>query len=103
MVNTIGADSGSRWINIHDNTRTTTFTITAKGRWKLTIADVDSVKPVDSKASGHGGSVVYLTGPVTLAAISNQGEGNFAVEVLSAAAGFDLAVNEIGSSSVQGS
>lgn len=47
-------------------------------------------------ASGKGDSVVQLTDKITKAAVTNQGEANFVVEVVSDE-GYDLAVNEIGS------
>lgn len=96
LVNTIGPYRGTRWINMHDGSLTTTFTINATGAWTLTIADLDTVERVDGKASGSGDDVVYLDADSTKAAVSNRGQGNFVVQVLSGS-GIELAVNEIGS------
>lgn len=97
LVNTIGSYRGSRWINIHENTRTRAFLVTAPGPWRLAVADLDSLAPRGSRASGAGDSVVYLSEGITEATISHQGRGNFIVEVAGAAdEPIDLAVNEIG-------
>lgn len=96
LVNTIGSYKGTRWINIQDGSRTTTFTITTTGPWKLTITDIDRVKSVDGRASGSGDDVVLLNKESSKAAVGNKGPSNFVVETLSLNGGRDLAVNEIG-------
>lgn len=96
LINTIGPYEGTRWINVNDSAMTTSFTINATGSWTLTIADLDTVKQPSGQASGTGDEVVYLDTEATKAAISNRGQGNFVVEVISDDR-MDLAVNEIGS------
>jgi hypothetical protein len=97
LVNTVGSYRGSRWINIHENTRTRALLITAQGPWRLDVADLDSLPPSGRCAAGAGDSVVYLSEEITEATISHQGRGNFIVEVAGAAdEPIDLAVNEIG-------
>ncbi|GGM77253.1 hypothetical protein GCM10012275_54860 [Longimycelium tulufanense] len=98
LVNEIGSYRGTRWINVRDGSFTTTFTIKATGPWRLSITDLDQVKWFGSgeTVSGEGDDVILLAGGSRRATITNQGEHNFAVHVLSPGAGLDLAVNEIG-------
>ncbi|GLY66537.1 hypothetical protein [Amycolatopsis taiwanensis] len=97
LVNAIGSYRGSRWINIHEDTRTRAFLITAAGPWRLTITDLDALPPSGSEASGAGDAVVYLSEEITEATITHEGHGNVIVEVATAAdEPVDLVVNEIG-------
>lgn len=98
LVNTIGSYHGTRWINIHENSRTRAFLITAPGPWRLAIADLASLTPAGRGTRGAGDAVVYLSEAIAEATITNEGTGNFIVEVAAAAGErIDLAVNEIGS------
>lgn len=94
LVNAIGSYSGSHFINIHDNSMTTRITITAEGAWNMSIADITTAP---SLTSGRGDTALYLAATATKARITNQGEGNFVVQVYSLSGSGGLAVNEIGS------
>lgn len=97
LVNTIGSYRGSRWINIHEATRTRAFLIAAPGPWRLTITDLDALAPSGSGAFGTGDAVVYLSEEITEATITHRGQGNFIVEAAAAAdEPVELVVNEIG-------
>jgi hypothetical protein len=97
LVNEIGAYSGLRWMDIRDNSRTTTLTVSAQGAWTVTVGGLDMAPVVDGVASGNGDSVVFLAGRSTKAKITNVGDSNFAVHVASIKTSrLDLAVNTIG-------
>ena len=93
LVNTIDSYTGSHFINLRDSSVTTTLTISAEGSWTVQIADARTAPHI---TSGSGDKAIIVEGPGSKAGITNQGEGNFVVEVYSADGG-DLAVNEIGS------
>lgn len=94
LVNAIGGYSGSHFINIHDNSMTTRITVTAEGAWNMSIADITTAS---GQTSGRGDTALYLAATATKARITNQGEGNFVVQVYSFSGSGGLAVNEIGS------
>jgi hypothetical protein len=99
LVNEIGAYSGTRLINIHDNSLTTTLTVNADAAWTIDVADVFSLKETDGPASGHGDKVLLYYGPASAskAKIKNVGESNFAVKAYGSGIYSPLLVNEIGS------
>ncbi|GAA4028766.1 hypothetical protein GCM10023063_08030 [Arthrobacter methylotrophus] len=79
LVNTIGAYTGSRMVDTPNGSVTSEFNVQATGSWTLTIADVTTIKPTSGAASGQRDQVVFRSGTSTKAAITNQGESNFAV------------------------
>ncbi|PRY42608.1 hypothetical protein [Umezawaea tangerina] len=97
LVNEIGSYSGLRWIDIRDNSRTTTLTVTAVGAWTLTVGGLDLATLADGPVSGSGDAVVFLMSKSAKARITNTGDGNFAVHVASTkSTRMDLPVNTIG-------
>ncbi|HVV12019.1 hypothetical protein [Amycolatopsis sp.] len=96
LISTTGPYLGTRWINIYDGSRTTTFAITAAGPWKLTIKGLRSLATHTTTASGSGDAVVFLAGKVHKAVIDNDGTRTFNVNALSASAGLDVPVHTTG-------
>jgi hypothetical protein len=99
LVNTIGAYTGRKLINVADGSMTTSISIQAKGAWKLTVSGLDTIERVIGKpATGKGDSVVMMAGDFSSATIANKGKSNFIVTYVDVTAGrTGLAVNEIGS------
>ncbi|GLZ31253.1 hypothetical protein Lesp02_34410 [Lentzea sp. NBRC 105346] len=98
LVNEIGAYSGQMWLDIRDGSRTTTLTVKASGAWTLTVGELDMATKASGPVSGKGDSVVFFSGKSTKAKITNVGESNFIVHVVSLdKERLDLAVNHIGS------
>ncbi|MFD4642425.1 hypothetical protein ACFWN2_34310 [Lentzea sp. NPDC058436] len=95
LVNEIGAYSGSMWMDVRDGSRTTTLTVNASGAWTLTVGEIDMATMTAGSMQGNGDGVVLFTGTARKAKITNNGESNFAVHVLSSKS-LDLAVNHIG-------
>jgi len=92
LVNEIGAYTGIHLIDVRAGEVTTTLEITADSDWTIDIADITTAPQA---TSGIGDSVIWVnTG--TKAAITHDGESNFAIEEASASNGMDLLVNEIG-------
>jgi hypothetical protein len=98
LVNTIGKYRGQHWVDIRDGSVTSTYTINAKGAWTLTVGGLDMARSIASgPVTGTGDDVVILGHESKSAAITNKGEGNFIVQVVSLdTLGIDLAVNQIG-------
>ena len=98
LVNTIGKYSGKHWVDVHDGSVTSTYTIKATGAWTLSVGGIDQARVVaDGPITGSGDDVVIAQHAAKAAAITNKGKGNFVVEVVSVKRGtIDLAVNEIG-------
>lgn len=97
LVNEIGAYSGQRWLDMSDGGKTSTLTVTATGNWTLTVGDIDMATVATGPVSGKGDAVVLLGGSSTKAKITNVGESNFMVHVVSVnASRMNLAVNTIG-------
>lgn len=99
LVNEIGAYSGKRWIDIRENSRTTTLTVQARGAWKLTVGGIGlgRVVPAGEAVSGRGDDVLLVGGTSEVAKVTNTGEGNFAVHHASMiTARLELLINEIG-------
>lgn len=91
LVNTIGAYSGTHFINLRDNSLTTRLTINSDGPWQVEISDTTHV-PLGS--SGTGDKAIFLPGPGSKAKITNTGDANFVVQSYGASS--ELLVNEIG-------
>lgn len=97
LVNEIGAYTGVRWMDVRDGSRSTTLTVTATGAWTITVGGFDMAGASDGAMSGTGDSVLIFTGNSTKARITNTGEGNFVVQVVSVKSSrIALAVNHIG-------
>ncbi len=97
LVNEIGPYSGRMWMDVRDGSRTSTLTVQATGAWTVTIGGLDLAETTSGVAAGRGDSVVLLTTSSRKARITNTGESNFAVHVVSLSAStLDLAVNHIG-------
>ncbi|SDM88051.1 hypothetical protein [Allokutzneria albata] len=97
LVNEIGPYRGKRWFDLHADSRTTALTVTATGRWTLTVGGTDLAGVRADQAAGAGDDVVFLTRPVRSAAVAHSGEGNFVVHSVELATGrVNLAVNRIG-------
>ncbi|MEU7526845.1 hypothetical protein AB0A74_14030 [Saccharothrix sp. NPDC042600] len=97
LVNEIGAYTGVRWMDVRDGSRSTTLTVTATGAWTITVGGFDMAGTSDGPMSGAGDSVHIFTGNSTKARITNNGEGNFVVHVISVKSSrIALAVNHIG-------
>lgn len=91
LVNEIGTYSGTHLIDIRNDENTTTVEVTADGSWTIDIADISTAPEA---TSGTGDSVIWVkTGKK--AAITHDGESNFAITAASSS-GIDLLVNEIG-------
>lgn len=99
LVNTIGKYTGKRWLNIEDGSITTQLVITAHGSWTATVGSFADLATVTTGAEmkGKGDDVIVNRSDATQAIVTNEGKGNFIVEVLSSTGSKDLAVNEIGS------
>lgn len=96
LVNTIGAYSGSHLVNIYDGSVINMLTVESEGNWIIGIRDLSTITPTTGAVTGHGDSVVYMADTFRAAAITNTGEGNFAVWGYGGS-GSELAVNTIGS------
>ncbi len=97
LVNAIGAYQGEHVIDTADGSVTTKLTVTADAAWTATISSIASLKPLTTHATGHGDTVIALTGTGTQATITNvKGTDNFVVTGYGASFP-ELAVNEIGS------
>jgi hypothetical protein len=92
LVNTIGAYSGTHYINLHDNSMTSRLTVNADAAWSIMISDTTRIPQF---TAGHGDAAIFVAGPGDKARIMNRGEGNFVVQAYGAESG--LLVNEIGS------
>ena len=100
LVNTIGAYSGKKAIDVTDGSTTSELTIKATGAWKVTVGGLDQATQATGTApvTGKGDDVIVLSGNTTTAAITNKGDQNFIVQATPADGGYpDLAVNTIGS------
>lgn len=95
LVNTIGAYSGKRLIDIADGSRTTTITVTANAAWKMTVGGLPALAQLAGSAkdpvSGTGDDVITFVGSFSKARITNTGERNFIVRAA------NLTTNRIGS------
>jgi TM2 domain-containing membrane protein YozV len=96
LVNEIGVYSGSHIVDTRKTSATSELEVAAVGAWTITVADLSTVKPSAGPVSGHGDTVVYLSGKTTKAAITNAGPSNFVV-IGYGSSYPQLAVNEIGS------
>lgn len=95
LVNTIGAYSGSHVINVYEDSMTTRFEIEARGRWTLTIDDINEAPKFEEAATGRGDAAFWMLGSFDSAAIKNDGDRNFIVRTFGS--GDDgLIVNDIG-------
>lgn len=101
LVNTIGAYSGKRLIDITDGSRTTSITVTANAAWKLTVGGLPALaqlagSPKDP-VSGTGDDVITFVAGFSKAKITNTGERNFIVRSTSLNSGrISGVVNTIG-------
>ncbi|MFD6565437.1 hypothetical protein [Micromonospora profundi] len=100
LVNTIGAYTGKRWINLEEDSLTTQFEVETNGKWTLTVGSVDQLatKAASGKVSGRGDDVIVLGGAAETAKITHsKGAGNFVVHAYSLESGEGgLLINEIG-------
>jgi hypothetical protein len=96
LVNEIGAYTGSKLINVNDNSATTRFVITADAAWTLTVDDITTAQAVTGPATGAGDSVILMQSEFDVAAITNDGEGNFVIYAYGDGNLSPLIVNEIG-------
>ncbi|MFB9903290.1 hypothetical protein [Allokutzneria oryzae] len=97
LVNEIGPYRGKRWFDVRTGSRTTTLTVTATGRWTLTIGGTDLAAVRAGHASGTGDDVLFLTELFRSASVANSGEGNFVVHAVELGTGrMSLPVNRIG-------
>jgi hypothetical protein len=97
LVNTIGAYSGMRALDMADGSTTSQLTVKADSAWTLTLGGFDLATHANGPVSGHGDDVVVDTGSASAATIINQGSANFVVQDISQATdSMDLVVNEIG-------
>lgn len=94
LVNTIGTYSGSHFINLSNGSITTQFEINADNAWTLTVGDWTTATTFDGPASGAGDAAIIMPGEASAAALTNDGDRNFAVWVYGDFT--DLAVNTIG-------
>lgn len=92
LVNTIGAYSGTHYINVHDNSMTSQLTVNADAAWTIMINDTSRIPRF---TAGTGDAAIFVDGPGDKARIMNKGESNFVVQAYGADSG--LLVNEIGS------
>lgn len=96
LVNTIGAYTGQKLINVNDGSLVTRFTVSADGAWTIKVDDISAAKQFGGAATGRGDSVILMSSEFEVATITNRGEGNFVV--YSYGGDFSpLIVNEIGS------
>jgi uncharacterized protein (DUF2147 family) len=96
LVNEIGNYSGTTLMDADDG-NTTQLQITASGPWTIKLSDLTLAEPLNTGANqGSGDNVLLYRGSRGKAAITNQGEHNFAVIETSSNGGRDLLVNEIG-------
>ncbi|GAA4025290.1 hypothetical protein GCM10022247_57360 [Allokutzneria multivorans] len=97
LLNEIGPYQGKRWFDLRAGERTTALTVTATGRWTLTVGGTDLAGVRADRAAGAGDDVVFLTRPARAAEVTHSGDGNFVVHAVELATGrVDLAVNRIG-------
>ncbi len=96
LVNTIGAYSGQKLINVSDGSMTTRFTVEADGAWTINVVDITAAEQFTGAASGSGDRVIFMSGDSDVAAITNDGERNFVVLAYGDGNFSPLVVNEIG-------
>jgi hypothetical protein len=100
LVNEIGSYTGKHLIDLRDGSTTTTVTVKATEAWKMTVASglgAATVAAGDAPVAGQGDDVVLMNGTATKARITNRGQSNFIVYVISIRSpSLDLAVNEVG-------
>jgi hypothetical protein len=100
LVNEIGSYTGKQLIDVRDGSTTTTVTVKATGAWKMSVASglgAAKVAAGDAPVAGQGDDVVLMNGTATKARITNRGQSNFIVYVISIRSpSLDLAVNEVG-------
>ena len=95
-VNTIGNYTGSVPFGLVGlGNPTTSFQVTGKGKWTITIAPMSSAAPLP--ASGTGSGVFKYDGPAKSWTLSHTGQANFIVQQYTADPMPGLGVNEIGS------
>jgi hypothetical protein len=75
-------------------------TVKASGAWKLTVASglgAATVAAGDAPVAGQGDDVILMNGTATKVRITNRGQSNFIVYVISIRSpSINLAVNKIG-------
>ncbi len=92
LVNEIGSYQGT--VLLAD--ATVNLEITASGGWTVTVLPLESARSwIEGGITGQGDDVVFYIGSTTAAAITHDGESNFAV-IAHGASDRDLLVNEIG-------
>jgi hypothetical protein len=100
LVNEIGSYTGKHLIDLRDGSTTTTVTVKASGAWKLTVASglgAATVAAGDAPVAGQGDDVILMNGTATKVRITNRGQSNFIVYVISIRSpSINLAVNKIG-------
>jgi hypothetical protein len=94
MVNRIGNYQGTVLFNLNGND-TTSLEVTADGAWTITVRSVLSLRQFKgAAATGTGDDVIIYQGEAGAAALTHNGESNFAV--WSYGDNTDLVVNQIG-------
>lgn len=97
LVNTIGAYTGTTAYGFGLSSGVVNLKVTASGPWTIKISPISSAPALPLPASGKGDAVYLWNGKSTNWAITNQGEGHFAViNNGSGLIGYDLLVNELG-------
>lgn len=98
LVNTIGAYTGTTAFGFDvSGNSPVKLKVTASGPWAIKISPISTAPVVKSPARGKGDAVHLWEGKATTWAITNRGQGNFAViNHGSGLLGDDLLVNEIG-------
>jgi len=100
LVNAIGADKGTTWLNTYPERPTRKVTVHANASWTATIADYRSlpVAAAGATASGKGDAVFRIPSGVETVAFTAKTRGNVALWVHSEEVR-DLLVNAIGDQS----
>lgn len=95
MVNMIGGYQGTVLFNLQSGTAASALEITADGAWTVTVRSVLSLRQFEgASAAGIGDDALIYLGDAGAAALSHDGESNFAVWTYGSST--DLVVNEIG-------
>ncbi len=79
LVDQVGPYSGSRLLDATSAASTGKLTISASSTWSITVADVRSVKVTKNSASGHGDTVIKMSGANAVATVANVGTSDFVV------------------------
>lgn len=100
LVDAVGGYSGRRPIDLREGSNTTTITVGATGRWRMTVSSglgAARASVEGAPLTGQGDDVVIMNGSATTAHVTNTGPSGFIVYVVPVrSATVNLAINTIG-------